>query len=194
MWKGEFKQGLVHGQGNYKSSSGFEYNGSFVEGRFEGEGICRCEVILRPQNLVSISSVMPRCRWPNKCQYEGLFRNGVFHGKGKLTGEDGAVYAGDWKDGKRHGSGTSTSGDRLREYKGHWQNDVKHGRGAQQLSDGSVFKGAFANGGAGSHHSPAVGLGQGWPHETTTGTPEHAGGFSAAAELSVAPRPRAMRR
>ena len=38
--------------------------------------------------------------------YEGTFRNGVLHGKGKATYSDGAVYEGDWVKGVREGKRT----------------------------------------------------------------------------------------
>jgi hypothetical protein len=31
--------------------------------------------------------------------YEGAFKDGKMHGKGKLTGTDGNVYEGEFKDG-----------------------------------------------------------------------------------------------
>jgi hypothetical protein len=52
VWEGEFKNGLVHGQGTYRSNSDslpFEYRGGFANGKFEGHGSCRCRVVLRPR-------------------------------------------------------------------------------------------------------------------------------------------------
>ena len=50
VWEGEFKQGLVHGQGTFRSSSDslpFEYRGGFANGKFEGHGSCRYRGALR---------------------------------------------------------------------------------------------------------------------------------------------------
>jgi hypothetical protein len=52
VWQGVFKQGLLHGQGTYRSSSGvlpFVYHGSFVNGKFEGFGSCRYRDDMRRQ-------------------------------------------------------------------------------------------------------------------------------------------------
>ena len=41
VWEGEFKQGLIHGQGTFRSSPSslpFEYRGGFVNGKIEGYG------------------------------------------------------------------------------------------------------------------------------------------------------------
>ena len=47
-----------------------------------------------------------------------------------FTGENGSSYVGEWKDGKKHGHGTYTSG------KGEWEGDKYVGE----------FKGGFKNG------------------------------------------------
>jgi hypothetical protein len=44
VWEGEFKGGLVHGQGTFRSSSDslpFVYQGGYANGSFEGHGSCR---------------------------------------------------------------------------------------------------------------------------------------------------------
>ncbi len=70
----------------------------------------------------------------------------MYCGIGTFTWEDRATYQGNWKDGKRHGSGIYTSADGAHMYDGEWQNDVKHGQGFQQLSDGRTFEGTFIQG------------------------------------------------
>ena len=39
--------------------------------------------------------------------YEGEFHNDLYHGKGKLFGENGAYYDGEWKNGLKHGFGVN---------------------------------------------------------------------------------------
>ena len=49
VWEGEFKQGLIHGQGLFRSgpdSVPFEYRGGFANGNFEGHAACRCSSVL----------------------------------------------------------------------------------------------------------------------------------------------------
>ena len=57
-----------------------------------------------------------------KALYDGQSMDGVFHGGGTYTWEDGSVYIGWWKEGKMHGSGTLTfpNGDK---YRGEWTNN-----------------------------------------------------------------------
>lgn len=44
-------------------------------------------------------------RSPYNNEYIGEFLNDKFHGKGKMTNEDGLIYEGEWQDGKKHGYG-----------------------------------------------------------------------------------------
>ena len=57
-----------------------------------------------------------------KALYDGQSMDGVFHGGGTYTWEDGSVYIGWWKEGKMNGSGTLTfpNGDK---YVGIWSKD-----------------------------------------------------------------------
>ena len=71
-----------------------------------------------------------------------------YNGKGRLdlkrmTQSDAAAfYDGDWKEGKRNGSGTELSrqGDK---YTGSFSNDKKHGAGKLVYKDGSSLKGEW---------------------------------------------------
>ena len=40
--------------------------------------------------------------------FEGEFKDGEYHGKGKLTFDNGDVYEGEFKDGEYHGMGKAT--------------------------------------------------------------------------------------
>jgi hypothetical protein len=56
--------------------------------------------------------------YPNGDLYKGYFIDGLCHGPGTLTREDGAVkYDGEWKNGKFHGSGIFIDNDN-KSYKG----------------------------------------------------------------------------
>eukprot|EP01034_Spumella_vulgaris_P023431 gene23431-29649_t len=106
----------------------------------------------------------------------GQILDGQMHGQGKLTYENGEYYdgewlrgtiflasgdkyVGDWKDGRRHGSGTYfyCDGDR---YDGEWRNDERHGRGVMTYSSDSnavqeKFEGEWVDGkmqGRGIYH------------------------------------------
>ena len=64
----------------------------------------------------------------------------IFHGTGKMTYEDGSVYQGEWRDGKKRGKGTMTYADGD-VYEGKWDEDVFHGTGKMTYADGSVYDG-----------------------------------------------------
>ena len=64
--------------------------------------------------------------------YRGDFRNGEFHGFGRLevpiSYTQKALYSGNWANGQRNGRGTYYDGKNL--YIGQWRNDKRHGRGS----------------------------------------------------------------
>ena len=64
-----------------------------------------------------------------KAQYSGDFRFGKKHGTGKMRYPDGGVYTGAWADDQREGSGTYyyPNGD---VFTGRWAGDKKQGRGS----------------------------------------------------------------
>ena len=57
---------------------------------------------------------------------------------------NGCRFAGDWKDGKRHGKGVFywTDGSF---YDGEWENDNRHGRGILELTNGFKYEGNWVN-------------------------------------------------
>ena len=65
--------------------------------------------------------------------YSGHFRDGEFHGYGRLelpvSFLEKAVYHGHWQDGLRHGRGTYYNG-KGNLYIGQWQADKRHGHGS----------------------------------------------------------------
>ena len=74
---GEFKNGLKHGKGKlfYKNGN-IEYEGDFLEGKFEGEG---------------------KYIYENGDYYEGKFKNGLSHGNGKECDKNGNIISeGEW--------------------------------------------------------------------------------------------------
>ena len=66
--------------------------------------------------------------------YRGNFRDGKFHGQGRLevplSFTTRTVYNGNWVDGKRDGRGTYWNGDDRHLYIGQWKDDKRHGRGS----------------------------------------------------------------
>eukprot|EP00913_Durusdinium_trenchii_P025110 g23570.t1 len=68
--------------------------------------------------------------FPDGSRYEGQWKDGLKHGKGRFTYPDGDVYDGVWQDGKAHGHGTYTS--KQSKYVGDWQSDLKHGQAVEE--------------------------------------------------------------
>ncbi len=73
-------------------------------------------------------------------RYRGEFRNGRYHGRGRLEYLNGSeIYKGNWVLGKRQGRGTmwnrsqswSSTNNVYDVYIGNWRNDRRNGRGTQ---------------------------------------------------------------
>ncbi|CAM6055223.1 unnamed protein product [Sphagnum tenellum] len=76
--------------------------------------------------------------------YEGEYQNDVINGKGRMTMFNGDVYEGDFLDGKRHGSGKYKVTDAKECYTGEFDNDMKHGQGKYECSNGDYYEGRVA--------------------------------------------------
>ena len=63
---------------------------------------------------------------------------------GDIHLKNGAVYNGDWQEGKRHGQGTQKWPDGSK-YEGEWQDDKANGYGKLMHADGDVYKGEWKN-------------------------------------------------
>ena len=61
------------------------------------------------------------------------------------TSPSGIEYVGEWKDGKKHGQGTSTYTDGSK-YVGEWRNGKRNGQGTLTFPDGARFVGKWRNG------------------------------------------------
>ena len=74
--------------------------------------------------------------------YEGEFKDGKRHGKGKYTFKNGDIYEGEFKNGAKHGKGKYTSANGTI-YDGDWENGEKHGQGKCTSANGLIYKGEF---------------------------------------------------
>ncbi|KAI0500407.1 hypothetical protein KFK09_018619 [Dendrobium nobile] len=83
--------------------------------------------------------------WSDGHTYEGEWRRGMRHGKGKLTWPSGAVYDGEFSGGYMHGSGLYVGLDKST-YNGRWKLNLKHGLGQQSFPNGDVFNGSWIQG------------------------------------------------
>jgi len=72
--------------------------------------------------------------------YTGEVRQGLFHGKGKITWSNGEIYEGDWVYGKRTGKGKYTFANG-NVYEGDFVDGKWHGKGKIIWTNGNVYEG-----------------------------------------------------
>jgi hypothetical protein len=82
--------------------------------------------------------------WSNEHKYNGEFKNGHKHGWGIATLPNGEKYDGQWSHGHAHGRGAVRYANRDR-YDGEWENGKKSGRGVYSLANGDRYSGQFLN-------------------------------------------------
>jgi len=82
---------------------------------------------------------------PNGSKYVGLFKNGMYNGRGRLIFRKGDYYEGEFKDNKANGFGkyVNIKGDI---YIGNWVDDQQEGKGELILKNGCMYTGYFKNG------------------------------------------------
>ena len=83
-------------------------------------------------------------RWDNR-EYSGEIVDGLPHGQGKMTWDNGAVYEGEWKHGAMHGQGRMIMNDGTI-YEGEWENNEQNGYGAIIWTDGVSYTGYLKDG------------------------------------------------
>ncbi len=82
---------------------------------------------------------------PDGAVYEGEFKDGLFHGEGKLTWPNGDVYEGEFENGRKHGHGKETfaNGDI---HEGEYANGMAEGKGHINYTHGGEYTGEFKGG------------------------------------------------
>lgn len=82
---------------------------------------------------------------PTIGKYEGGFKEGKKHGKGKFTGQDGSVYEGEFENDERKGMGVLTFPDN-QVYRGEFKKNKPNGDGIMQKLTGSLLRGRWNDG------------------------------------------------
>ena len=149
---------LPYGNGTMTWPSGDVYNGSFVNGRFNGYGYYKSlngdyykgEYYNDLPNGTGESYQAAHQR-----HYVGGFRLGIEEGHAVITKIDYATnggtkkYEGEVRNGKRQGKGklfvTQLDGQQAW-FEGMWFNDLLNGYGTQTSVNGRCFSGVFVNG------------------------------------------------
>ncbi len=114
-------------------------------------------------------------RYAGNSKYTGHFQNGLRHGIGKMTYQDGNVYEGPFVMGKKQGeNGTMifvSNGDK---YVGQWSNDQPNGRGKYYFATKERYEGEFKNGtfdGQGTmYYADGASFTGGWSKNLKNGT------------------------
>mmetsp|Transcript_134148 Transcript_134148/g.304209 ORF Transcript_134148/g.304209 Transcript_134148/m.304209 type:complete len:230 (+) Transcript_134148:68-757(+) len=103
-YTGQWNDDVQHGQGVQSWDDGRVFEGTFLNGKFHGEG---------------------KMTWKTNdgyMSYEGQYIDDKKEGKGIFTWADGRTYTGQWLNGKRHGAGEyKTSNGTIKS--GVWQED-----------------------------------------------------------------------
>ena len=124
-YDGEWKNGLMHGEGTYLFEDKKTYVGMFKENKPDGTGVAE---------------------YPIGSRYSGEWKKGKYHGYGILEARGGIRYEGQWKYGKRWGKGKVVLASGL-EYDGEWADGKPHGRGIMKsVVTGYQYEGNFENG------------------------------------------------
>ena len=75
-----------------------------------------------------------------------MTKGGKFHGKGRMTHQNGDIYQGEWEEGKASGKGVFVD-QQGSMYEGEWLNDQYHGQGCEQWNYNKIiYTGAFQEG------------------------------------------------
>ena len=144
-YKGEFKDGLFHGQGEY-SRNGITYLGEFKEDMFNGKG-----ELFDKKNNISYIGEFKDDQYHGQGEYReidityfGEFKEGLFHGKGEFRDND-VYYVGLFKENLFDGKGELIDSDGIK-YSGVWKKDFKNGFFIIEDPNGSISNSIYVNG------------------------------------------------
>lgn len=155
-YEGEWRNGEFDGYGRYKAGD-MEYVGNFVNGKKHGYG----------REVHSGTEYEYDGHWKDDVKegfgkytsdfflssdtddyefhYEGMFKNGLVHGRGIMTYKDGEEYDGEWKNGVKSGEFTVKYGNGD-VYKGSLEKGKLHGHGVYTFASGDSNEGEWKDG------------------------------------------------
>ena len=124
FYEGDFLLGQIEGNGIYNSTkNGYHYIGEFKNNKFHGNG---------------------KLLFNDNTKYKGHFNEGYMEGEGNLLFNDGCFYTGDFSKNKYEGSGKFIFNNG-RKYEGDWKNNAMHGFGVFTWEDFTKYKGEYKN-------------------------------------------------
>ena len=124
-YEGEFHENVYHGIGKLVTATS-TYEGSFVNGKREGQGVLvlsnngrRFEGLFSDDGASGIGRVF----LSQGNVFEGRWQNGQYHGCGRLSYPNGDVFVGSFDDGQRTGEGIVYSKRGSQIQSGEWRGD-----------------------------------------------------------------------
>jgi uncharacterized protein (TIGR02145 family) len=147
-YEGNWVDDKRSGQGTYFFNNGDRFVGQFIDGKKTDNGTYSYGVDKKGCISGDCQNGTGKKVFTNGV-YEGQFKNGKFHGKGKYNYPNKSTYDGDWQDGVKQGKGQYVwyNGDF---YIGDFQNDKKQGYGVYYWgkgnSDGAKYSGGWYEG------------------------------------------------
>jgi len=143
-YTGEFKDGKIL-KGRMEYSTGFWYEGNFINNTLYGEGKSFSEDSSFYEGGFESSSRHGHGILKSKdgSIYEGAFDYDHRTEKGKLTYANGDVYEGDFHNNLFDGQGTFVWANAIVSYTGGWKNGLKAGQGKVTLANGDIQEGVW---------------------------------------------------
>ncbi len=144
-YKGEIENNLPHGKGEYIYNNGTKYQGTFVKGNIDGNGSIKYPGGGSFEGSTTRGSLESgELKYDNGDVFVGTFRDGKRHGEGKLVKSNGDVYEGYFLKDELNGKGEIlyAKGDH---YEGRFKDSKLNGQGFIKFKNGDRFEGRFEN-------------------------------------------------
>jgi antitoxin component YwqK of YwqJK toxin-antitoxin module len=142
-YEGEWKDDKRNGYGRSSSEGHIDYDGEWKDDKKHGTGIAYDEKgeIIAEGNWVEgklCDGTVTKCHYFSMF-YEGGLKNFLQNGFGISFIGNEKVYEGMWKNGKRHGQGTSFLCSGEKDYVGEWKDGDRHGTGTAYDEKGEII-------------------------------------------------------
>lgn len=148
-YAGPLLDGQAEGYGRIHFTNGDIYDGRFVRGHIQGEGVYRKT---SPPTYVYKGSFFQDYKhgqgfieWGDGSWYDGCWSRGYMTGIGKLSLSTGSTYEGEFAMDEFSGGGTINYKDGG-QYSGQWVRGRPSGAGRHVAADGTVYEGSFREG------------------------------------------------